>query len=122
MSGREILDRIQESSPLEPIGRANPADPASLFRLSKSDVLFGVIASDTEPFCEACNRLRLTAQGKLRGCLYEPGGVPLGPVLRAGARDEVIEALLDSALMEKRSHHPLASPQRVPFSMADVGG
>jgi cyclic pyranopterin phosphate synthase len=122
MSGREILARIQENAPVESVGRAHPSDPASLFRLVKGGTLFGVIASDTEPFCDSCNRLRLTAQGRLRGCLYESGGAPLGPVLRAAARDAVIDALLDSALLDKRSYHPLASPQRVPFSMADVGG
>jgi GTP 3',8-cyclase len=122
MAGQEIINTIEKHSPVERVGRAHPSDPAALFRMTKTNVVFGVIASDTEPFCEACDRLRLTAQGKLRGCLYEAGGVPLGTVLRASARDEVIDAMIDSALTEKRSHHPLASPHRVPFSMADVGG
>jgi cyclic pyranopterin phosphate synthase len=86
------------------------------------DVVFGVIASDTEPFCDACDRLRLSADGRVRGCLYEPGGLPLGAALRGGADDDALAALLAAALQGKRSHHPLARVERAPFSMADVGG
>ena len=85
-------------------------------------MVFGVIASDTEPFCADCDRLRLSADGRVRGCLYQPGGLPLGAALRAGTDDNGVLALLDSALDDKRSHHPLATQARVPFSMADVGG
>jgi hypothetical protein len=58
----------------------------------------------------------------VRGCLYQPGGIPLGAALRSGASDATLRALLDDALDDKRSFHPLAAPARVPFSMADVGG
>jgi molybdenum cofactor biosynthesis enzyme MoaA len=66
--------------------------------------------------------LRLSAEGRVRGCLYEAGGIPLGAALRAGAPDETLAALLDEALDGKRSFHPLHAPHRAPFSMADVGG
>ena len=122
MTGKEIRETLGQRGPVVPLGRAHQSDPAALYRDEATGVTFGVIASDSEPFCGDCNRLRLTAQGRLRGCLYEAGGVPLGPMVRANARDAVIEATLDSALGEKRSHHPLAAPHRAPFSMADVGG
>lgn len=117
MSGREIVACVGGT----PVPRRHASDPAALFAAPDGTV-FGVIASDTEPFCGACDRLRLTADGRLRGCLYEAGGIPLGAALKAGASDETLLALIDSALDDKRSSHPTVAPHRVPFSMADVGG
>lgn len=117
MAGREIVAKAQGV----PVPRRHQSDPAALYR-SPDGVVFGVIASDTEPFCSACDRLRLTADGRLRGCLYQSGGVPVGAALKAGASDETLGALLDTGLDDKRSWHPLAAPHRAPFSMADVGG
>lgn len=115
--GREIVQRLDA----RPVPRRRPSDPAALYE-APSGVVFGVIASDTEPFCGTCDRLRLTADGRLRGCLYQPGGAPLGALLKAGATDAQLAALLDSGLDDKRSWHPLAQPARPAFSMADVGG
>ena len=67
-----------------------------VLRHEDDDVVFGLIASDTEPFCGDCDRLRLTADGRLRGCLYESGGVPLGRALRDGADVATIRTLLTS--------------------------
>jgi cyclic pyranopterin phosphate synthase len=117
VSGAEIVERAEGSA----LARRHASDPAALYR-SNSGVVFGVIASDTEPFCSACDRLRLTADGRLRGCLYQSGGVPVGAALKSGASDETLGALLDAGLDDKRSWHPLVAPHRVPFSMADVGG
>jgi cyclic pyranopterin phosphate synthase len=117
IAGSEIVERLQG----ERIARRHESDPAALYRTPDGTV-FGVIASDTEPFCDACDRLRLTADGRVRGCLYEAGGVPLGLALRTGATDETLAALLDAAIADKRSHHPLRAPRRQPFSMADIGG
>jgi cyclic pyranopterin phosphate synthase len=117
MSGRDIVARARGT----PLPRRHASDPAALYQ-SDSGVVFGVIASDTEPFCGDCDRLRLTADGRVRGCLYQPGGIPLGAALKSGASDETLAALLSSALDDKRTYHPLTAPHRVPFSMADVGG
>jgi cyclic pyranopterin phosphate synthase len=116
-TGRDIVERAGGT----PLPRRHASDPAALYR-SKEGVVFGVIASDTEPFCSACDRLRLTADGRLRGCLYQSGGIPLGAALRSGASNDTLAALLDEGLDDKRSWHPLAAPHRAPFSMADVGG
>ena len=121
VSGSDIRARIAERGPVEGVARRDASDPAALYR-THDGVVFGVIASDTEPFCGACDRMRLTADGRLRGCLYEPGGVPLGAALHSGASTETLAALIDSGLDDKRSFHPLEAPSRVPFSMADVGG
>jgi cyclic pyranopterin phosphate synthase len=116
LSGREVIDRLGAA----PITRRHESDPAALFVCN--DVVFGIIASDTEPFCGACDRLRLTADGRLRGCLYESGGVPLGRALRAGADVAAVRALVEEKVAAKRSFHPLTQSERVPFSMADIGG
>jgi cyclic pyranopterin phosphate synthase len=122
VSGGEILARIEENSAASLRPRRHEGDPATLHHDARADVVFGIIASDTQPFCDACDRLRLTADGRLRGCLYESGGIPLGDVLAADAAARQVEALIDVALADKRSHHPLVAPDRAPFSMADVGG
>lgn len=116
MPGREVIDRLGAT----PVPRRHVSDPAALF--VRDDVVFGLIASDTEPFCGDCDRLRLTADGRLRGCLYESGGVPLGRALRDGADVATIRALVEDKVAAKRSFHPLTQSERVPFSMADIGG
>ncbi len=114
MAGREVVQR------LGPRPRREASDPAALFE--RDGVIFGVIASDTESFCSTCDRLRLTADGRLRGCLYESGGVPLGEALRCGASRDDVAALFSAGVNGKRSFHPSTTETRVPFSMADVGG
>jgi cyclic pyranopterin phosphate synthase len=121
ISGRDIVGLVDAAVGAVAVPRRQPSDPAALYR-TDDGVVFGVIASDTEPFCEACDRLRLSADGRVRGCLYQPGGLPLGAALRAGTDDAGLMALLDSALDDKQSHHPLVPRARTPFSMADVGG
>jgi cyclic pyranopterin phosphate synthase len=120
-AGRDVVARLHA----RPLARRDASDPAALFAADVDgvDVVFGVIASDTEPFCGACDRLRLTADGRLRGCLYESGGVALGAALRQGVDDDALRALVQRGVRGKRSFHPLATGvARVPFSMADVGG
>lgn len=121
LSGAAIVDVVARARGAVRIERRHASDPAALFR-TDDGVVFGVIASDSEPFCGDCDRLRLSADGRVRGCLYQPGGLPLGTALRAGADDDGLLALLDSALQDKQSHHPLVPRTRAPFSMADVGG
>jgi len=121
MSGRDIVDTIARAVGARARPRRHASDPAALY-VTDDDVTFGVIASDTEPFCADCDRLRLTSDGRLRGCLYESTGAPLGALMKAGASDAQLAALIDVALTDKRSHHPLVARDRAPFSMADVGG
>jgi cyclic pyranopterin phosphate synthase len=117
ISGAEVVQRLSAT----PRGRRHDSDPAALF-VDDRGRTFGVIASDTEPFCSTCDRLRLTADGRLRGCLYEAGGVPVGEALRAAVSDAELAAVMTHALDAKRSHHPSQAATRVPFSMADIGG
>ncbi len=121
VSGAEVVARITAREPVRPAGRRAPDDPAALFRLTDGTT-FGIIASDTQPFCDACTRLRLSPAGALRTCLYQPQGLDLGAHLRLGASDAALAGLLEQALGAKRSHHPSQATPRVAFSMADLGG
>ncbi len=117
VSGREIVERVNGTL----LGRAHPSDPAVLHRTPEG-VVFGVIASDTAPFCVDCNRLRLSAIGELRGCLYQPRGVDMKGALESNGRVDVA-ALVRRAAAEKQSFHPSRAPLvRLRFSMAETGG
>ena len=69
-----------------------------------SGLVFGIIASTTEPFCAACDRSRVTADGRWYGCLYARDGVDLRAPLRAGASDAEIRALLTGLLTQRADH------------------
>lgn len=86
---REVRQLIERSlGPLEPVDRRTEAGvgPANVFRLARSDARgrIGFISAMSAPFCSTCNRLRLTADGILRSCLFEGGEVDLKPILRRG--------------------------------------
>ena len=86
---REILERIDAVFPLEhlPVAGAQHAEhvePAERFRYADGIGDVGVIASVTEPFCEQCDRIRVTAEGKLRTCLFALEEFDLRAVLRSG--------------------------------------
>ena len=122
LSQQELLSRMEKDQPVTSLGRDNASDPAALFALPQTGFNFGMIASDTEPFCEACNRLRLSADGMLRGCLYEPQGVPLKPLLDKKLPIEQLKDKILNVVRQKSSFHPAVGRDRVPFSMAQVGG
>lgn len=119
-SGAEIVERAGAQGEVRSLPRKSPSDPAALF--SVGGVVFGVIASDTQPFCADCNRLRLTPRGQLRGCLYQPGGIELGQAMRDGASDDALAQLVRLGISNKRSHHPDVAADRAPFSMSEAGG
>jgi cyclic pyranopterin phosphate synthase len=82
-----MLERIAAAEgPVEPVPDQDPRAPAERFVL-RDGTTFGVIASTTEPFCRACDRSRLTADGVWLLCLYSPDGVNLKDLLRGGASD-----------------------------------
>ena len=93
VSQRQILDRISDThGPITPIGGRGSA-PAARYKLANGQV-FGVIASTTVPFCSACDRARVTADGRGLYCLYDPTGVDLRSPLREGADDATVRDLI----------------------------
>jgi cyclic pyranopterin phosphate synthase len=121
LPGRDAIDIIKKHYAVRHLGRRHFSDPADLYAIDQT--AFGLIASDTQPFCSACNRLRLDAQGGLRGCLYQGDGIGLGAMMRAGASDLELREAVMGAVANKRSYHPIVglASQR-PFSMAEIGG
>lgn len=113
----EILAHIAEAlGPVEPVpGRGS--DPAERFRLPDGAV-FGVIASTTSPFCGACDRARLTADGVLLQCLYAHGGVDLRTPLREGASPAELSAIITrswEARADRGAERRLAEAARGPM-------
>jgi cyclic pyranopterin phosphate synthase len=87
---REILDRIDAEMPLEPLPPQYPGEVATRYRYRDGQGEVGVITSVTAPFCGACTRLRLTAEGQLFTCLFGVRGHDLRALLREGASDVAI--------------------------------
>jgi cyclic pyranopterin phosphate synthase len=100
-------------------------EPAATFRFvdgARGSV--GVIPSVTEPFCDSCNRLRLTAEGMLRNCLFALAETDLRGPMRAGATDAELELLIREGIWTKWSghrinHEDFVQPER---SMSMIGG
>ncbi len=93
VSRAEMLEAISRAhGTVEPVG-AQGSDPAERFRL-RDGTTFGIIASTTTPFCRACDRSRLTADGTWYTCLYARSGANLRAALRSGASDAEIASLL----------------------------
>jgi len=98
--------------------------PAKEFRVAGSSGIIGFVTTMSEPFCAHCNRLRLTADGKLRNCLFAGEHVDLKRLLRSGARRDVIEDAIRAAVILKWERHPdeaelLATQNR---AMVAIGG
>jgi cyclic pyranopterin phosphate synthase len=83
-----------------------------------------MIASVTEPFCETCNRLRVTAEGQVRACLFALEETDLRAPIRAGASDDELEALIRTNAWRKWSGHRISHPDFVQpeRSMSAIGG
>ena len=95
VSRREMLARLEAHyGPVTPVAGSSSA-PADRFHLPDGSV-FGIISSTTEPFCHACDRSRLTADGLWYLCLYAPFGTDVRKSLRSGASDEELSALIRS--------------------------
>ena len=124
-SGREIRAQISERFPLEPIDVFRGSETASRYRFADgAPGEIGIIAPVTEPFCGACSRIRLTADGQIRTCLFSTVEHSLRDVVRSGAtRDEIIE-FIRSVIMKKEPRHYINDPGFVTPSrtMSFIGG
>jgi cyclic pyranopterin phosphate synthase len=135
ISSDELKKMIEEIGPLTPV-RLRKNGPSRYYRLEGSQGVIGFISALTHHFCEDCNRLRLTAEGKLRPCLFSETEIDLRTALRTGCADEEIERLLKLAIQVKPKGHnmgdvdpaSLESRDRpLPFSkrkrpMSQIGG
>jgi len=123
LSGAELRLLIEDTHPLVELER-EPSATARVFRFTEGGGEIGFISPVTEPFCSDCNRLRLTADGKLRTCLFSLNETDLLEPLREGMDDAGVEALIRKAVHGKELRHRInesdfRQPER---TMSAIGG
>ena len=123
VSQAEILERLGERFRLTPVQERGSA-PAELFLVDGGPQTVGVIASVSAPFCASCDRVRLTADGQLRNCLFARREVDLRAPLRAGASDEEIAGLVIDEMWAKKAGHGIDRPdfEQPERPMSAIGG
>ena len=122
--GRDVLARLQARFGLQPVPSDNPSATARRWAFPDGRGEIGIIAPVSEPFCGHCNRIRLTADGKLRTCLFSVNEHDLRAHLRAGTSDEEIATWLKSVVWQKEDRHHIGEPdfKPPPRSMSCIGG
>jgi cyclic pyranopterin phosphate synthase len=125
VSGREIRERINERFPLVKLAVPRGSETSSRYRFADgAPGEVGIIAPVSEPFCGACSRIRLTADGQIRTCLFSNVEHSLRDVVRSGAsRDEIVE-YIESVILKKEPRHFINEPEFVAPSrtMSFIGG
>jgi len=125
VSGVEIRERIDRRYPLLPDPSQDPRSPSKDYVFADgAGGKVGFINSVSEPFCDSCNRIRITADGKLRTCLFSVRETDLRALLRGGASDEEIAAVIRDRVWEKEPGHKINQPGFVfaSRSMSQIGG
>jgi cyclic pyranopterin phosphate synthase len=123
--GDEIVARIDAIWPLEPASsRIADSAPADRYRFRDGRGEIGVITSVTRAFCGSCNRLRLTADGAIRNCLFAHDELSLRDMMRSGASENEIALQIRRAVWTKRAGHGINDPAflRPSRSMSMIGG
>jgi cyclic pyranopterin phosphate synthase len=142
VTGREILERLQKhfsglpnettggepqsamAPTLVPVASTNKSETAKRWGFADGRAEIGVIAPVSEPFCGHCNRVRLTADGKIRTCLFSITEHDLRSRLRDGATDAEVGQWLQEIVWGKEARHHIGEPEFVapPRSMSCIGG
>jgi len=122
--GHEVLTRLQARFDLRPIAPDNPSATSKRWAFADGRGEIGIIAPVSEPFCGHCNRIRLTADGKIRTCLFSIKEHDLRSLLREGASDEEIAEWLKGVVWQKEARHHIGEAEFVapPRSMSCIGG
>ncbi|MCL5967465.1 MAG: GTP 3',8-cyclase MoaA [Firmicutes bacterium] len=105
----EIVEAANAIAPVDEI-TADKAAPARTFRFRDGKGEFGVIASVSEPFCEWCDRVRITAEGKIRNCLFATDETDLRELIRAGASDGDLDRRIRESVWSKGAGHLINQP------------
>ncbi len=123
LTGAEVRAIIERDHPLVPLER-EPSATARVYRFADGRGEIGFINPVSEPFCSDCNRLRLTAEGKLRTCLFSIHETDLRDPLRGGANDDELEEIVRDAVWRKELKHRVGEPgfRPPPRSMSAIGG
>jgi GTP 3',8-cyclase len=123
LTGEEVRAAIDAVFPLEPEPR-EPSATAKVYRFADGRGRIGFINPVSEPFCADCNRIRVTAEGQLRTCLFSLRETDLRAPLRGGASDEELDERLAAAVWRKELKHRVNEPGFVPpaRTMSAIGG
>jgi len=125
LPGEQILKILAGAlGPLERVTRDGSRGPATEYRFLDGGPPIGLVNSVSDPFCDRCSRLRLTADGKVRNCLFSMEEWDARAVLRAGGSDEPLAELVIEAVRAKRKKHGCRSGRfsRTGRSMHQIGG
>ncbi|MBI1246313.1 GTP 3',8-cyclase MoaA [bacterium] len=125
LSGEAIREIIaSQVAPLAEANRADKSQPAVDFAYADGRQRIGFINSVTQPFCQACNRLRITAEGQLRNCLFGTTEWDARRILRSGGSDADLSQLLHDCVAAKKASHGMDSPEFMPpeRAMYQIGG
>ena len=124
VTAAEILDSLRARFTLTPDGEPRGAAPAERWLVDGGPGTVGVIASVTRPFCGACDRTRLTADGQIRNCLFSAGETDLRALLRGGASDDEVAAAWQDAMWVKLPGHAINDPSflQPDRPMSAIGG
>jgi cyclic pyranopterin phosphate synthase len=122
--GPELFMRLQRTFKLRPLTDSNISSTSRRWAFDGGSGEIGIIAPVSEPFCGHCNRIRLTADGKVRTCLFSVKEHDLRSVLRASSSDDTVQAWLHEVVRQKEARHHIGEPDFVPASrsMSCIGG
>jgi GTP 3',8-cyclase len=123
LTGDEIRAAVHAAYPLEPEPR-EPSATARVYRFADGQGRIGFINPVSEPFCGDCDRVRLTAEGKLRTCLFSLNETDLREPLRSGATDTELERIIRDAVWHKELKHHVNEPGFIQpaRTMSAIGG
>ncbi len=124
VTAREIVAAIDQVLPLIEVPRRSPSETALRYRFADGQGEIGIIAPISIPFCGQCSRIRLTADGKLRTCLFSMEEHDVRHLVRNGARDSEIEGFFLNAVYQKEPGHRINEPDFVQpdRTMVNIGG
>ncbi len=125
LSSEDILKKLQVLGPLFPINGQGLDGPAKRMSYAGARGEIGLISPISEHFCPSCNRLRLTAEGRLRVCLFSDDETDLRTPLRNGASDTELESIIRETISRKPKEHPIQMnplPRKCQRQMSKIGG
>ncbi len=123
LPGSEILARLEQRLTLIPLEQAEMAGPARNFRIAGASGTLGVITPVSHHFCSECNRIRVTASGTVKGCLFAGSQIDLKPSLRSGS-DLLLAQTLGAIVDTKPVRHQMTPDEchHQAFNMSSIGG